>query len=301
MKDSAALCALQEAVRVYAERHANAHGIASTPIAGLAVKRRDRPSALERNVCSPFVILVLQGAKRLSVGRSAREFKEGECAIIGVHTPASGRIVRASVEKPFLAIAIDLDLEVLRAVSSQMPAATVSAPPRTTLFSLTLNDDVIGSALRLMRLVDHPAAVPVVRPAIMQELHYWLLASAHGEALRQLTLPDSRGQQISRAIEFIRKRFREPIGAGELAAEAAMSPSAFRRHFKAVTSFSPLQFQKELRLIDARRLMLTEGKSAKRAAAEVGYESISQFSREYVRMFGSPPRADIGGRVRLQV
>ena len=144
-----------------------------------------------------------------------------------------------------------------------------------------------------MRLLDRPDALPVLGRQLLRELHYWLLAGRHGSAMRGLGVKDSHAERISRAIALLRAEFAAPIRVERLADVAGLSPSAFHQHFKAITSLSPLQFQKQLRLIEARRLMLSEGLSASLAAYEVGYESVQQFTREYGRLFGLPPGRDI--------
>jgi AraC-like DNA-binding protein len=292
--DSKAIDALKRAVREYADRHANSDGLATTPIPGLRMMRTYRPGGPIRSMYRPLVCLILQGAKQLIAGREERLFTAGQSAIVGVDLPVIGRIVQASRQEPYLAVAIELDMAVMQRVASQIPESTRSVPKTSsTLFTASADDDIVSCATRMMRLLDHPEAEPVLRPAILQELHYWLLSGSHGSALRALTLPDNNAKRIAAAIERIRKSFREPIAVEELASTVNMSASAFHRRFRAVTSLSPLQFQKQLRLIEARRLMLSEGTTARYAAFLVGYESASQFTREYARMFGAPPRRDM--------
>jgi AraC-like DNA-binding protein len=152
--------------------------------------------------------------------------------------------------------------------------------------------EVADAALRLMRLLDRPASVPVLQAQLVREMHYWLLAGRHGTAIRRLGWPDSHVQRVARAVAVLRAEFARALPVEHLATIAGMSPSSFFQHFRAVTSLSPRQFQKQLRLIEARRLMLVEGASASTAAFAVGYESVQQFTREYGRMFGLPPVRD---------
>jgi len=149
--------------------------------------------------------------------------------------------------------------------------------------------EVIDAALRLMRLIERPASVPVLRTQLVREMHYWLLTGRHGAAIRRLGWPDGSVQRVARAVAVLRAEFAQPLRVERLAAVAGMSPSSFHQHFRTVTSLSPLQFQKQLRLIEARRLMLSVGMTSSSAAFAVGYQSVSQFTREYGRMFGSPP------------
>jgi len=214
---------------------------------------------------------------------------------VAVDLPVIGRIVHARRSEPYLAVAIELDMTILQLIASQISETRPTPEKLSPLALEQLDDDIVLCAARLMRLVDEPDAAPIIRPAVLQELHYWLLKSRYGPSLRALSLPQGNTQRIGVAIEIIRKQFHEPISMEELAAAANMSSSAFHRHFRAVTSLSPLQFQKQLRLIEARRLMLNERVTARRAAFLVGYESASQFTREYHRTFGAPPRTDAAG------
>jgi transcriptional regulator GlxA family with amidase domain len=152
---------------------------------------------------------------------------------------------------------------------------------------------VADAALRLVRLMDRPASLPVLQAQLVRELHYWLLAGRHGMAIRSLGWPGGHAPQVARAVALLRTGFARPLPVAQLAAEAGMSPSSFHRHFRAATTLSPLQFQKQLRLIEARRLMLSDGVSASSAAFAVGYESVPQFTREYGRLFGLPPVRDV--------
>lgn len=152
--------------------------------------------------------------------------------------------------------------------------------------------EVADAALRLMKLLERPASVPVLQTQLVREMHYWLLAGWHGTAIRHLGWPDCHVQRVARAVAVLRSEYAQRLPVERLAAVAGMSPSSFHQHFRTVTSLSPLQFQKQLRLIEARRLMQSEGLSASHAAFEVGYESVSQFTREYGRLFGLPPVRD---------
>ena len=283
---------LKEAVRTYAEAHANADGLAMAPVPGLRMMCRYQPSEPIRSMYRPLLCLILQGAKQLTAARTEQVFAARQAVIVGVDLPVVGTVIQASRAEPYLAIAIELDMSIMHAMTSQVPDVTSATQATAALSAEKMDDDVLMCASRLMRLIDQPDAVPVVRPAVLQELHYWLLLSAYGPSLRSLCAPQGNAQRIGRAIDILRKNFHQPLTVDALASAASMSASAFHRHFRAVTSISPLQFQKQLRLIEARRLMLSDGLTARRAAFQVGYESTSQFTREYVRMFGAPPRRD---------
>jgi len=281
--------ALKQAVRAVADSHANADGIVFTAIPGLRMMRSYVPIGPLRSVYRPLVLLILQGTKLVTAGREESEFTAGQSLIVGVDLPIIGRIVQATQAEPYLAVAIELDMAIMQSVALEM-GVTPAAETAGSVFTENLDETILSCAMRLLRLIDHPQAERVLRPTILRELHYWLLSSRHGPSLRRLTFPEGNAQRIAGAIELVRSRYTEAIPIGELAAVSHLSASAFRRHFKAVTSLSPIQFQKQLRLIEARRLMLTERVTAAHAGAAVGYESPSQFSREYTRMFGAPPR-----------
>lgn len=200
------------------------------------------------------------------------------------------QVTRASGAAPYLSLVLDLDHAVIADLTVQMKIAPAAADGPVQVEPT--DAEVADAALRLMRLLERPAAVPVLHAQLVRELHYWLLAGRHGAAIRRLGWPGGHAQRVGRAVAVLRAEFRQPLPVERLAATAGMSPSSFHHHFRAVTSLSPLQFQKQLRLIEARRLMMSEGMSASSAAFAVGYESVSQFAREYRRMFGMPPVKD---------
>ena len=284
---------LKQAIIRYANLHANADGLAVTPIPGLRMMCAHAPIGPMRSIYKPLVCLVLQGAKQMTVGVETGEFSAGQSVLVTLDMPVTGRITQASRDKPYLALAIELEAATINEIVTELSLSQTqvqgSALP---LFVDDTDTAMLDCAMRLMRLLDRPEAVPVLRPAIMKELHYWLLAGRYGASLRSLTVPDGDAQRIAAAIKILRAEFDQPISVHRLATSSGMSLSTFHRRFKTMTSLTPIQFQKQLRLIEARRLMLTDGQAASRAAFEVGYESVSQFTREYVRMFGAPPRRD---------
>jgi AraC-like DNA-binding protein len=285
--------ALKQAIRAYAGTRANGDGLAITPIPGLRMMCVDAPRHELHSTYRPLVCLVLQGAKHLTVGREERLFSAGESVIVSADMPVVGRIVRASRDAPYLAIAVELDMSILREVAAHLGDVTRQRPSEIrSLFAVDTDAAALDCAMRLMRLLDQPDAVALLRPGILRELHYWLLSGPHGTALRAMTAPDGYASRLAAAITILRNEYRTRLSIERLAAEAAMSLTAFHRHFKHMTSLSPGQYQKRLRLIEARRLMLDEGYSATSAALDVGYESVSQFTREYGRMFKTPPKRD---------
>lgn len=281
---------LLNAVRRYAEVHADANGWAQTPIPGLALVRATAPSDLIHAVSRPLVCLVMQGSKHVTMGMQGFSFGAGDSLLITADVPTVSQITRASISAPYLSLVLELDLAIIAelAVEMKVVLATDGAPVRVD----PTDAEVADAALRLMRLLDRPASLPVLQRQLLREMHYWLMAGRHGSAIRHLGWPEGHVQRVARAVAVLRSEFTQRIPIERLAAVAGMSPSSFHQHFRAVTSLSPLQFQKHLRLIEARRLMLSEGRSASSAAFAVGYESVSQFTREYGRLFGLSPVRD---------
>lgn len=285
--------ALKQAVRTYARHHANREGLAITPVPGLRMMCVAESAGDLHSVYRPLVCFVLQGAKRMLAGTEERIVSGGQSVIVAADMPVVGRIVEATPEAPYLAIAVELEIALLREVGAQIGTDASKRPSGTQkLFTGDTEAAMLDCGLRLMHLLDHPDATPIVRPGIMRELHYWLLSGPHGPALRTLADPDSYAGRLAEAIAILRSEYRARIAVERLAAAAAMSLTAFHKHFKMMTSLTPGQYQKRLRLIEARRLMRDEGFSASNAAFEVGYESVSQFTREYGRLFKVPPKQD---------
>jgi AraC-like DNA-binding protein len=275
----------------YAEAHADQDGVAPTPIPGVAIVRATVPSGLVHAVSRPLVCLVLQGSKHVTMGADHFAFSAGDSLIITADVPTVSQITKASFAAPYLSVVFDLDLAIIADLALQMDNGNEvhRAPVRVE----PTDAEVTDAALRLLRLLNRPAAMPVLHAQLVREFHYWLLAGRHGPSVRRLGWPDSQAQNVARAVAVLRAEFAQSLPVARLAAMAGMSPSSFHAHFRAATSLSPLQFQKQLRLIEGRRMMLSEGVSVSSAAFAVGYESVPQFTREYGRMFGSPPMQDI--------
>ncbi|WP_050479596.1 AraC family transcriptional regulator [Herbaspirillum rhizosphaerae] len=277
-------------VQRYAESHADRSGLAQTPIAGLTIVRASEVSDLLYAISRPLICLVLQGSKHVTMGAQAFAFSAGDTLLITADVPTVSQITRASLAAPYLSLVLELDPAVIADLAMQMDVVKEGGalPVRVD----PTDSEVSDAALRLMRLLDRPASLPVLHAQLVREFHYWLLAGKHGAAIRNLGWPDSQARRVARAVDVLRSDFAQSLPVEQLAAVAGMSPSSFHQHFRNVTSLSPLQFQKQLRLIEARRLMLSEGVSASSAAFAVGYESVPQFTREYGRMFGLPPVKD---------
>lgn len=282
---------LLDAVRAYTLENANLDGLACPPVPGLRMMCADSPRRKLESTYRPLVCLILQGSKHLLVGTQQRTCGEGVAVIVGADMPVTGQIVGATRERPYIALAIDLDLPLLGELAHHMRNRESPASGRVeTLFTQPVDDAILDCACRLVRLIGRPDAIPVLHPVLMRELHFWLLSGPHAAQLGTMVSSDNSLVRLSRSISLLRTGFSTRLRTEELASAASMSLTAFHKHFKELTSLTPGQYQKRLRLIEARRLITYEGMNASRAAYQVGYESVSQFTREYTRMYGTPPK-----------
>ncbi|TGX54393.1 AraC family transcriptional regulator [Sphingomonas gei] len=272
--------------------HARNPGITGTAMPGVSLIRADRPTVPVPAVYEASLCLIAQGAKRVSLGDHSVIYDAAHYLLVSVDLPLVGHVTEASPDAPYLCCKIDLDQAVL-ADLVLADAAPLRSPDLSALAVYPGDPELIDAACRLVKLLDRPETIPVLAPLIEREILYRLLTGPHGAMLRHIAAADSRLNQVTRAIARIRARFHEQLRIDEIAVEAGMSPSSLHAHFKAVTRMTPLEYQKQLRLQEARRLMLAEGVSAGAAGFAVGYDSQSQFSREYHRLFGAPPRRDI--------
>ena len=263
-------------------------------IPGLALTRIDEGTKASRCFYRPMVALVVQGYKHSIIGDHEADYGKNECVVVGVDMPGVFHVAEASPTSPFLSVSVSLDRRIISQLVSQMPSiiAESSAQPNPVM-TAEAPAELLDVFLRLVSLLEHPARIPVLAPLYLQELHFYLLSGVQGGCLRLFGTGGTQASQIAQAISWLREHYKSPLRMEELAKLANMAPSTFNRHFKEVTSISPLQFQKRLRLYEAERLMLMEGKDAATAAYLVGYESASQFNREYKRQFGEPPHRDV--------
>lgn len=266
-----------------------------TEMPGLTILRAEHEKLPNLLLYKPALCVVAQGSKVAVAGKRRIHYAAGQALLVSVEMPALGRVTEASESEPYLGAIIEFDLAVLRDVLSAIvtpPAPAEDAEPGISV--IDIDGPVADCVTRLVKLLDVPQAIPVIAPTVMRELSYWLLTGPRGGALARLALAHGHPERVISAIHSLRDRFAQPVRIDELASVAQLSPSAFHRQFKQLTSMTPVQYQKQLRLIEARRLMLSEeAASAEAAAYAVGYESASQFSREYTRMFGNPPRRDV--------
>lgn len=270
-------------------------GVHATGIPALSVIRASSPSQPLPAVYHACLCVVLQGSKHALFNREVHVYDPLHCLVVSTTLPVTGRIVEASQQRPYLCLRVDLDPEIVNTLVPQLgtTAPTRESAERSALMVVRTDAALLDAVVRLARLLDEPDAVPVLAPLALREIHYRLLVGALGPQLRGLCAVDGQTQRVVRAIELLRTRYAEPLRIETLAAAAHMSASALHQRFKAVTTMSPLQFQKRLRLQEARRLMLGDGLDAAAAAHRVGYESASHFSREYRRLFGAPPKRDV--------
>jgi AraC-like DNA-binding protein len=214
--------------------------------------------------------------------------------VVNVEMPLFGTVAAASPKEPYLGIVIEFDPAIMQEVIDRLDIEPHSSDAgKGGVFVTDLTDALTDCASRSLRLLDTPKAIPILYPGIMREICYWLLTGPNGGHVMRMAMANGHEQRVISSIQSLRDRFAEPVRIEELAAIAKISPSAFHRQFKALTSMTPLQYQKQLRLLVAHRLMVSDAANVETAAFEVGYESPSQFSREYARMFGLPPRRDI--------
>lgn len=240
------------------------------------------------------LVLIVQGSKRIMWGDEVFDYAAGQTLITTVDMPVVAYITRASSAEPFLGMLLELDARVIAQMAAEMEFATpLQASATRGMSQVPLDEGLCDALTRLIRLLDEPSLISPLAPLIQQEIVIRLLNGGHGPVLRRLVAAGSPSQQIAKLVTWLKQHYTEDLAMDDLAALAHMSPSTFRQHFRAVVGVSPLQYVKNLRLLDARQLMLNENLDAGSAAIRVGYESASQFSREYSRLFGAPPNRDI--------
>ncbi|MBK7536158.1 MAG: AraC family transcriptional regulator [Myxococcales bacterium] len=274
---------------------------ADQPMPGLWLLWRAAPSSLETSLYEAVICLILRGRKQVSVGEQTLSFGPGECLLVSHDLPVRSQITVA----PYLALVFAVDLATIRGLHDELTEKDLEREAESQGESDGAGDGARATATcradpgllealrRYLALSDSPADAKVLGPLVSKELHYRLLTAPFGGMLRNLIRHDSNASAITRAIAHIRGDLRSPVAVPELARKVGMSASSFHKYFKAITATTPLQYQKELRLLEARRLLKTSAASVSTAAFEVGYESPSQFSREYARKFGVPPSRDL--------
>lgn len=265
-------------------------------MAGLHLNRSSHPTDRAHGVSRPALCVIAQGRKEVYAGAARYPYDSGHYLLATVELPVTGRVVEASEAHPYLALRMELDPTVVGSVmvESGVPAPHDHREAKAIVVS-ALETDLLDAIVRLVRLLDSPEQARVLVPMVQREIIYRLLMGEQGGRLRQLPMLGSHSLRIAQAVDRLRKEFDRPLKIERVAKELGMSSSAFHQHFKAITDMSPLQFQKQLRLQEARRLMLGESLDAASAAFRVGYHDASQFSREYKRHFGQSPMRDLDG------
>jgi AraC-like DNA-binding protein len=266
----------------------------TTAIPGLSLFQRIAPTPPASFMFEPRICVIAQGAKRVLLGDETYVYDPQHFLITSVDLPTVAQVINASREKPYLGIILKIDQ---REISQLMVDSNLPPPrPQKSSRGMATGDvtlPMLSTFQRLIELLDEPKDIPILAPIIQREIFYRLLVGDQGVRLRQMASAGSQSQQIARAIDWLKSNYTQPLRIDDLAAQVNMSTSTFHHHFRAVTAMSPLQYQKWLRLNEARRIMLAENQDATTAAFQVGYESPSQFSREYGRLFGAPPLRDI--------
>jgi AraC-like DNA-binding protein len=269
-------------------------GVYATAIAPLELMRQSNPSTAIRGVTNPTLGIVVQGRKEVLVNEKTYQYGVAQYLIVSVDLPLCSCAIEATPEQPYLGFKLDLDLVQLCEIIAQTSSDLGKKENSVRGWSVSHADaTLIDCAIRLTQLLDTPQDMPFLAPLIIREIYYRLLSGEQGEAVRQIASSGSNMQRIAEAVNILKTDFAKPLRIDDIAEQVNMSAASFHRHFKEVTSMSPLQYQKQIRLLTARQMMLTEGADATRTAYQVGYESPSQFSREYSRMFGAPPIKDI--------
>ena len=293
--DSRTLRELVQSLRQYTEG-VDGRNTFRTAIEGLSILRSDQMNRPAHCLFKPALYMTLQGAKWATFDGKRYKVAAGQALMVAVDIPSRGTVAVASSEKPYLGLAMGLDFAIMREMAEEIKMSlTVSGKPKARgAFVLELSRQLVDCAHHAVRLLETPEAIPTLYPGIMREVCYWLLTGLGGDQVRQIMITtNGQDQRIIQAIQTLRDKVNETIHVTGLALAANMSPATFHRQFKSVTGMTPIQYQKQLRLHEARRLMIFRNATVESAAHDVGYVSVSQFSREYTRMFGTSPRRDV--------
>jgi AraC-like DNA-binding protein len=275
-------------------KYSKSEGMHETEVAGLRFYKISKPCISIPSVYNPSLCIVTQGRKQVMLEDETYYYSTSEFLAVSVDLPVIGQVTDASQDKPYLSLQIDLDPRHMSDLLAQIDDQPFTrSDAKRGLFVGKLDETLMDCVLRLTRLLDTPKDIPALAPMITREIHYRLLSGEHGPTVAQMGVNGSTMQRIAQVIQKMKSDISKPIRIEELAEIVNMSPSSFHSHFKRITTMSPLQYYKCLRLTTARQIMLTEEADATSTAYRVGYESPAQFSREYARMFGAPPMRDI--------
>lgn len=269
-----------------------------TGIARVAMVQGEIPEHLLASVYAPMVNLILTGSKTMTVGERTFHYDPATYFVMSVDLPAIGSVHPAPTGEPYLAVSLTLDPGIVAALIRDLPVRVCSALSGSGFSVAPVGDELLDAWIRMLRLIDRPDEIAVLAPAYEREILFRVLQGPLGWMLRDIASPDTALSRIAIAIDWIRSNFAQQVRVEALAGMAALSVSAFHRHFKAVTALSPLQYQKRIRLLHARSQLIAGKGSATSIAFSVGYESPNQFSREYARLFGLPPSKDVAKAMR---
>jgi AraC-like DNA-binding protein len=270
-------------------------GDSDSAISGLSFFRRESVSEPAYCLIEPSIVFVVQGAKQIVIGDEFYTYDTSNYLITSLDLPGSSRAIAASKDKPCLGLMLKLDFSLLSELIPQCKVPLITPTARTRNVSASLGHMDARLLLpfeRLVALLDEPESIDILAPLLKKEIHYRLLMGKLGPLLRQIISYDSQAYRVSKAINWLKTNYQQNVCTEDLASLVQMSVSSFHSHFRQLTGMSPLQYQKWLRLNEAKRLMLANKFDAASAAFEVGYSSPSQFSREYKRLFGKPPKLD---------
>lgn len=274
-------------------RHALADGMHPSVLPRLSLVRSSTPTESVPAVYKPSLCIIAQGRKQVELGGRSYLYDPAKYLAVSVDLPLVGSILEASPTRPYLCLVLDIDLAVLSDLMLQHPSDQVGAEPTGPALGVSeVEPGLLDAALRFARLLDTPKDAGALAPLAEREILYRLLSGAQAPMIRRIAAADSRLKQVSRAIAWLRVNYAQPVSIERLAADVGMSPSSFHSHFKAATTMSPLQYRTRVRLQEARRMMVVEAMDAAAAGFAVGYESPSQFSRDYRRLYGAPPLKD---------
>jgi AraC-like DNA-binding protein len=274
------------------ERFTPADGVTQTALPRVRLTRASRPMSKTHGIHTAAFCMITQGAKHITLGEETHVYAPNKYLLSSIDAPVTSQIKDVTPERPMLGFILELDPHELAALVLQSGAPAPSSGPRRGLFVADVDAPLLDAVLRLVKLLDTPQDIPALAQAAEREVLYRLLRGEQGARVSEVAIAHSHAQRIGRAIQWLRVNYTQPLRIEDFARLAHMSPSTLHHHFKAVTAMSPLQFQKQLRLTEARRMLVSEGIDASTAAHRVGYESASQFSREYSRLFGEPPARD---------
>jgi AraC-like DNA-binding protein len=277
------------------DRHTPCAGTHDTTISSLKLFRYEGEKQPIYSVYEPALCIVAQGSKLVMLGEEYYHYNPASYLIASVHLPITGQIIQATQQNPYLSLQLSFSTDqIVETMKDSHSEWSQKESSGRALFVNQMSISLLDAVLRLVRLLDTERDIPVLAPLVIREILYWIIQDEQGGAsVRQFAVAGSHAERIAKVIDMINRDFAKPLRIDELAKAASMSASSLHSHFKAVTAMSPLQYQKRIRLQEARRLMLVDIPEAANAGFQVGYESPSQFSREYARMFGLPPVSDI--------